>query len=243
MISIIHPSRGRPDKALETFHKWSDHTPDERYILSLDYDDPCLQEYLNKMPNEFILWSDVHSQPTNNAYIVVGKNRSAIDAVNNAARFAHGIFVVISDDMEPCQNWHYEIQSISRNQKYGEAWILKTYDGVQPYIITMPIMNHEYYKMFGYIYHPDFQHLFCDTYLTCVADITGRKITSNLMFRHNHYSVNGTAPDELHKRNDATWKQGQETFIRLMNQFTLEERRRIKDQSMKNWLRNKGVQI
>lgn len=241
MISIIHPSRGRPKKALETYHKWSDHTPNERYILSLDYDDPCLQEYLNTMPGEFTLWSNTDIQPKQNAYIVVGKNKSAVDAINNGARYSHGILIVVSDDTEPCANWHYEIEQISRAQPFLSPWILKTYDGIQAYIITMPIMSYEYYKEFGYIYHPYFQHLFCDTYLTCVADITGRKITSNLMFKHDHYSVNGTQPDELHKRNDATWKQGEETFIRLMKQFTPEERKRITDSSMRNWLRNKGL--
>jgi hypothetical protein len=241
MISIIHPSRGRPKRALETFYKWSDHTPRERYILSLDYDDPCLQEYLNTMPDWFTLWSDTNKQPSQNAYIVVGKNRSAVDAINNAARYASGVLIVVSDDTEPCTNWHYEIELISRNQPFLSPWILKTYDGIQPYIITMPVMNREYYEMFGYIYHPDFQHLFCDTYLTCVADIKGKKISSNLLFKHNHYSVNGEKPDDLNKRNDATWKQGEETFIRLMKQFTPEERSRIQDQGMKNWLRNKGV--
>jgi hypothetical protein len=245
MISIIHPSRSRPEKALETFHKWSNHTPQERYILSLDYDDPDLQKYLDGMPNEFVLWFDVHKQPSQNAYIVVGKNRSAVDAINNAARFASGTLVVISDDMEPCYNWEYELGQVIKkhedNHPYNDPWILKTYDGIQPYIITMPIMNKEYYKKFGYIYHPDFKHLFCDTYLTCVADIIGKKITAGLLFKHNHYSINGTPPDELHKRNDATWKEGQDTFIKLMKGFTPEERARIKDPSMRGFLRKFGL--
>lgn len=250
MISIIHPSRGRPQKALETFYKWSDRTPNERYILSLDYDDPCLQDYLNKMPGEFILWSDTKTQPSQNAYIVVGKNRSAVDAINNAARFACGVFVVVSDDMEPCNNWHYEIGLIRENQErthgYGTPWILKTYDGIQPWIITMPVMNKEYYKLHGYIYDPDFKHMFCDTWLTVQADISGRKITSNLLFKHNHYSNSGgkEQPDELNKRNDATWSEGEKVFIQKLKQTPIEDLRKITDQGMKNWIRSHaGIRI
>lgn len=240
MISIIHPSRSRPKKALEAFHKWSDHSPEERYIISLDYDDPHLQEYLNIMPGYFTLWSDTQKQPSQNAYIVVGKNRSAVDAINNAARFAQGIFVVISDDMEPCKNWHYEINTISKAHGYNIPWILKTYDGIQPWIITLPIMNQAYYEMFGYIYHPDYLHMFCDTELTCVADITGRKITSNLLFPHKHYSVTKEPPDEINKKADATWAQGEKLFLgRYKRNFDLPKGGKIQDKGMIDWLQRK----
>jgi hypothetical protein len=79
--------------------------------------------------------------------------------------------------------------------------------------------------------------MFCDTYMTAVADITGRKITSNLEFKH----LNDTIKDDLRNKTNGTWKQGEETFIRLMKQFTPDERNRITDQSMNNWLRNHGV--
>lgn len=238
MIAVLMPSRSRPKKWLETYKKWRDpSTYNFQYVLSLDQDDPLLNVYLDISPEEFSL-----NNTGNYCKILVNKNRSAVDAINKAAAYCWAdILMVVSDDTENLgYNWPDEIHRATSGKT---DWILKTQDGIQDYIITMPIMDRAYYNRTGYIYHPDFTHLFCDTYLTCVADITGRKITSNLMFKHNHYSVNGTEPDELHKRNDATWKQGQETFIRLMNQFSLEERRRIKDQSMKNWLRNKGVQI
>lgn len=223
MISIIHPSRGRAAMSLRTITKWfemSSMDAQVELLVSIDSDEPE-RSFYEAYPN-----------------LIVNNNRSAIDAINNAAKVAKGdILMVVSDDTEPIQNWDSFIEDHAKNDS---DWILKTQDGIQNYIITMPVMDRAYYNRTGYIYHPDFQHLFCDTYMTCVADITGRKITSNIMFKHNHYSVNGEAPDDLHKRNDATWKQGQETFIRLMRQFTPEERSRIKDPSMKNWLRNYG---
>jgi hypothetical protein len=238
------PSRNRPKKSLETFRKWSD-TVSTQFILSLDQDDPLLSEYLDIYPDYFKLkpmppgegkWGRCFSD---SFVIIVNNNRSAVDAINRAAEVCIGKFiVVVSDDTEPVDNWYTNLYNVIGNKK---DFILKTQDGIQNYIITNPILDQDYYNRFGHIYHPDFQHLFCDTYLTCVADITGRKITSDLMFKHNHYSVNGTQPDELHKRNDATWKQGEETFIRLMKEFTPEQRAKITDTGMKNWLRNHGV--
>lgn len=228
MISIIHPSRGRPQKSFETLKKWRKcfmgcYGEPVEIIVSVDIDDFALNAYVR-----------LHGDR-----VLISKNRSAVDAINNAAKATTGdIFMVVSDDTDPVDLWN---EKIHEEVKGKTDWILKTQDGIQKYIITNPILDRAYYNRTGYIYHPDFQHLFCDTYLTCVADITGRKITSNLVFKHDHYSVNGTQPDELHKRNDATWKEGEETFIRLMKQFTPEERKRITDPSMRNWLRNKGL--
>jgi hypothetical protein len=232
MISLIHPSRGRPEKSANTIHKWINSAANIHSIellVSCDMDDPMLYEY-----DSTYTTSIFRKNP-----IIANENESAVDAINYAAQQSQGeILIVVSDDTDCFSGWD---AALLKEVDGKTDWILKTQDGIQPYIITMPIMDRAYYNRTGYIYHPDFQHLFCDTYLTCVADITGRKITSNLMFKHDHYSVNKTAPDELHKRNDATWKQGEETFIRLMKEFSPEERSRIQDPGMKRWLRNKGV--
>lgn len=237
MISILHPSRSRPRKALETFHKWTCRSGrEERYLLSLDKDDPCLEEYLNIFPDYFSLVNT-----SNNSKILVNSNRSAVDAINNAAQQAYGTMIVVSDDTEPCNNWHYEIEQIARN---NHDWILKTYDGIQPWIITMPIMDRTYYNRFGYIYHPDYQHMFCDTELTCVADLTGRKITSDILFKHNHYSVTNEQPDSVNKKADATWAQGEKLFLeRYKRNFDLKPediKGNIQDNGMINWLQNKA---
>lgn len=233
MISLIHPSRGRPEKALETFHKWTNNNPrDEYYYLSLDKDDPLLDKYMDIFPDYFSL---VNTRE--NAKIIVNSNRSAVDAINNAAKQCYGTMIVVSDDTEPCNNWHYEIEQIARN---NHDWILKTYDGIQPWIITMPVMDHAYYRRFGYIYNPGYAHLFCDTELTCVADLTGRKIESKLLFKHNHYSVTKEQPDAVNKKADATWAQGEKLFLeRYKRNFDLppdQIKGKIQDNGMINWL-------
>lgn len=237
MISVLMPSRGRPEKCLQTFKQWGGYTINENrveWILSLDIDDPSLEKYIDIFPNYFSL-----VKTKDRCRILVSRNRSAIDAINNAAKAAVGnIFIVVSDDSE-CDGdyWH---ERIEREAGMKQDWIMKVQDGIQPWIITMPIMDRTYYNRFGYIYHPDYLHLFCDTELTCVADITGRKITSKLLFPHKHYSVTHEAPDAINKKNDATWEQGEKLFLeRYKRNFDLPPGRNMQDTGMIRWLQNK----
>jgi len=225
MISIILPTRSRPDKSAETTDKWLESSSDWtklQLIVSIDEDDPELETY------QWIYHK-----------AIVNKNRSCVDAINNAAKVATGdIFIVVSDDTDCFKDWDL---ALLKEVEGKSDYLLKTKDGIQDYIVTMTVMDRTYYERDGFIYHSDFKHQFADTYLTCVADIRGRLIKSDLVFPHKHYSHLKESPDALNVRNDATWKEGQDTFVRLMKQFTPEERARIKDPGMKNWLRNHGV--
>jgi aspartyl-tRNA synthetase len=173
MISVIHPSRSRIKQSKKTTYDWrwfAGHK-DFELIVSCDLDDPELEEYKK--------WYDGN--------ILVSENKSSVEAINNAAKIAKGdILIVVSDDTSCCDLWDTALLKIVEGKT---DWILKTQDGIQPWIITMPIMDRAYYNRFGYIYNPAYKHLFADTELTCVSDITGRKITSNLLFPHNHYSI------------------------------------------------------
>lgn len=221
MISLIHPSRSRIQKSKSTMYDWHRMAGGKNFelIVSVDDNDPQLEEYRS--------WYEDH--------VIVNANRSAVDAINNAAKVAKGdVLIVVSDDTEPCSAW---VEYIYHEANGKTDWIMKTRDGIQNYIITFPIMDRDYFNRTGNIYHPHFEHQFCDTYATCVADITGRKITSNLLFPH----LNDSIKDDLRKRTDGTWKQGEDTFIRLMKEFSPKDRSKIKDPAMISWLRNHGV--
>lgn len=224
MINILHPSRGRPDKSFATMQKWIKNADKVRPIIaSIDFDDPFLPRY----------------QSAYQMNCVVSKNRSCVDAINNAAKLSPGnIFLVVSDDTDCFPGWDTALLKAVEGKS---DYLLKCEDGIQDYIVTMTVMDRKYYERDGYIYHPDFKHQFADTYLTCVADIRGRLIKSNLKFPHNHYSVTKETPDDLHKRNDETWREGQKTFVKLMKQFTPEERARITNKNMQGFMRFAGI--
>ena len=85
--------------------------------------------------------------------------------------------------------------------------------------------------------------MFCDTELTCVADMTGRKIDIPLLFPHNHYSTGKSVKDSVSEKADKTWAQGEALFIeRAKGNFGLTHfPSKVTNQEYLNWLRMKGV--
>ena len=82
MISIVHPSRGRPQKAFKTAMQWmsSCGLDDIEYILSIDSNDYLKKEYQRLFDGYRILVSD---------------NRSAVDAINKAAEQTKGDIIIV----------------------------------------------------------------------------------------------------------------------------------------------------
>lgn len=225
IISLIHPSRGRAQRAHEVATKWiSSAGVDVEYILSVDIDDPQLKEY-DKLFKDHI--------------ILTGQNRSAIDAINSAASISTGrILVVMSDDFDCPHYWGHDLKMRTDGLM---NWIAKTPDGIQKWIITLPIMDRIYYENLGYIYYPEYKHMFCDTEMSCVADLLQKRIELKLEFTHNHYSTGKTQKDAINERADKTWEQGENLFIeRYKNNFGLiDPPGKIQSPEYLNWIKGK----
>ncbi len=232
-ISIIHPSRGRVKQAIKTRDKWLDKSASVsniEYILSTDIDDTDFIQYRDN----FLLTRHT-----------INNNHSAIDAINNAAKIATGnLFIVISDDFDCPENWDKLLIDALVDKS---DFIIKTDDGCQKWIITLPIMDRVYYNRFGYIYYPGYKHMFCDTEMTHVGDLLNRKITLPIKFQHNHYTqINGQPKDAINIKNDATWQQGEDLYVSRVNEnFGLVDfyGKLDCDKGHLNWLRTKGVNI
>lgn len=227
-ISILHPSRQRVERALDAFNRWTERAGiyNIEYLLSIDSDDDvhAYKEAFKDFPIAVT--------------ILVNNNRSAIDAINNAAKIATGdIFIVVSDDFDCPNNWAQQIIDATKNMT---DWIMKTPDGYQKWMITLPIMDRAYYNRFGYIYFPEYRHLFPDLELSCVANYLQKRITHNIPFKHNHYSLTGEKKDAVSLRADSTWSQGEELFVkRFKKNFDLTEDQMvgtINDAETNNWI-------
>ena len=227
MITAIHPSRQRPKLALETYVKWISKRADYgQWILSIDSDDPNIEDY-----REHFRGLDV--------VILVNDNRSAVDAINHGAKFATGdILIVVSDDFDCPEKWDMHIEFTTRGKT---DWIMKCPDGIQDWMITMPIMDRAYYERFGYIYYPEYRHMFCDTDLSCVADLLNKRIYAPIQFIHNHYSIGKFQRDSISDRADKTWQQGEEIFLRRWrsNFDLVNPPGKIRSEAMKNWIEPK----
>lgn len=202
-ITIIHPTRGRLKQALETRAKWLLNADGEvEYIYSVDSDDFTMPSWVDGIRNP---------------------NKSAIEAINRAAEVASGdLFVVVSDDFnDPPKHWDTLLLS-----EIGDRsdFVLKTRDGIQDTLVTLPILDRAYYERFGYVYRPEYGHLFADTEMTVVSMMLGRYIKSDLLFPHNHYSIGKVERDEVNEKNDLTWEQGERVFgSRLLTNFGIDE--------------------
>jgi len=220
MISLIHPSRGRPEKSYETLQKWIDNSSNLNcnkwdLVVSLDYDDYHLNKYHNNM-RKLHGWSDYTYTK-----VIVNNNKSAIEAINKGAEEACGdIMIVVSDDTDCPMHWDKIITDAVRGQK---DFVMKVDDGIQKNIVTMPIIDGAYYERYGYINNPIYAHAFCDLELTEVAKRTKRLIKRmDIKFPHLHYSVTGEKPDATYQRSDAHYESGKRLYNeRLKRNFDL----------------------
>lgn len=193
--------------------------------MSLDSDDDSKYNF-----DEF---EDVDLKVLRNA------NNNAVDAINAGALVATGdILIVVSDDFDCPDGWDISVQ-----KEIKPGGVLKTKDGLQSWLVTLPVIHRDFYDRFGYIYFPEYQHMFCDTELTCVAELTGSLINSGLLFKHNHYSISGKK-DEVSEKADKTWGQGEKLFLtRFSNNFNLAKddiKGNITDKRILNWVKNKN---
>lgn len=236
-IALIHPSRGRPQQAEKSFNHWL-HNKSGRHevehILSIERD-----EFKHYSCTRWVCFNV-------NSNAILAINKAASNAVSEDEFYIRpDIFVVMSDDFSCPENWDDLIVQAAAGRT---DWLMKTDDGQQGWLCTLPIMDSVYYNRFGYIYHPDYQHMFADTEMTHVADLLDRKIdASHLLFPHNHYSTGATPKDAINEKNDATWDQGEVLYLdRLSRNFDLLPEQivgKLPDSSHTKWLRERGIAV
>lgn len=210
-ISIIHPSKSRAQKSFETISEWikrCNNVNSIEIILSLDADDPQISEYK-------LLYEGIKC----NKIISVLPNKSSVEAINQAALLTTGkILMVVSDDTTAPTSWDMRILNYTDKKT---DWVLKVRDGLQNKIITLPIFDRAYYNRDKYVYHPNFKHLFSDTWFSDLAYARKRVIVKNVRFPHRQYSIIGTEPDEINLKNNATYESGKKTYLELKKNIAM----------------------
>jgi len=217
-ISIVYPSRGRPEKCASTLDKWLARA--ESYpevILSIDKDDVKRKDYA-------ILSSQL------GAYCIESKNKNIVEAANVGFGWTKGnILILISDDFDnPPKGWDTQIIEAAKGR---EGWIMKTDDLSdngriqQPWIITLPICDRKFYEEAGYIYYPEYHHMWCDTDQTHRAALMDAIIDArHIKIPHNHYMSGLNPKDEIGQKADGTWDIGAEVYCRRVREnFGLKE--------------------
>ncbi len=209
MISLIHPSRGRPERAFKTYSEWMVKSSCEHeieHIVSVDVDDPTLSQYQSIFSGKF----------------VCNGSDNVVAATNNAAQYATGdILLYLSDDFQSPQNWDKLIVD-AFGERITEPCCLKVDDCLQPFhvaVLTIPIITRALYEKLGYFWHPEYKSMFVDEHLYWTCKENGWLLEAKqLKFEHRH-PANGKADnDETYRRSANNWDQGKALFAKHKSQ-------------------------
>jgi len=200
-ISLLHPSRSRPQKSFATTTEWLAKAGVEcQLIVSLDSSDPYVRDYVTLYGQE---------------NVIINNNDCVVQATNEAAKKAeHDVLLYLSDDFKCFDNWGFEVL---KHFHVNTPLLIKVDDKLQGFhkdVLTIPIMNKALYNELGYFFHPAYRSMFCDQDLYwTVKNMEALKLCPELVFEHHHY-VNGKSKrDETYDRSTSNWEQGKQLYI------------------------------
>lgn len=211
MISLLHPSRGRPEKSFNNSREWIEKAGCEvELIVSIDSSD-------NWRPYFDLYTPCPHDAKPPYWRLHMNDNSSVVEATNRAAKEAKGdILVYLSDDFKCPDNWGLSV--LKEFEGEDRPLLLKVDDVLQKFevpVLTIPIMNRKLYERLGYFWHPEYKSMFVDEDLYWTSRKLGAlKFAEHLKFPHEH-PANGKAPDdEIYRRSAANWEQGKGVFAK-----------------------------
>jgi hypothetical protein len=217
-INLISASRGRPERMLTVLLNWIDNASDKNrisIIISIDSDDEHLNNYQSILNNIYLLYGI-------KTKLLINNNKNTVEAINRCkSEIDSDLIFLISDDTDCFPKWDNEVEKIIKD--WDAPFVIKTDDGINTELITMPIFSRSYLNAKDYIYCPEYEHMFCDTELTCVTYIENAIIFANeLKFKHLHYSQGYHEKDMTDEKNQSTFYTGMEIFKkRLKNNFNI----------------------
>lgn len=219
-ILLKCPTRSRPQKVIQTlasYVKLANHPEQLGVAISCDEDDDSMrrnlvQEELLRTLNP-VAWKQIFFSP----------NKSKIEACNanmGEINWEWDIVVLVSDDMIPQLKGYDDVIRNHMMSRFpdtnGILWFNDGHQGDK--LNTLCVFGRSMYHSFGYIYHPDYKSLFCDTELTdlCKGEFASKCLyVPHCIIRHEHpgtgYAQN---MDALYDRNQKYWNEDMYTYIR-----------------------------
>lgn len=209
MISILCPSRGRPDKARKMAQSILD-TADGQFDIKL-YLDASDPQYASYKAN-FMDWPPSIGY---NVSEIDGKDQPTNKSWNEMAKDAYGdLLMVCGDDVEfKTKGWDTKLKEAAAQFPDGYA-ILSVNDGrggadSHPH----PIYTRKMYEALGYVMHPAWMHWYGDSWAAELGKRLGRHIwVGDVLVEHQKPSDQGIF-DDTHKRIRNGWMQEREKFV------------------------------
>lgn len=206
-ITLLHPSRGRAEKANKTFETWyrlASGKIEIEHIISIDMSDPQSANYIELFSKNGI------------TKIIAEENDSVVMATNRAAKYAQGdILIYLSDDFLAPEVWDLKVSErfhVKENELFDTPLLIKVDDCLQLFhvpVLTIPIMNNHLYKKLGYFWHPGYKSMFVDEDLYwTVRDNKWMMLCEDLKFHHEHHNLGKCENDDTYKQSEKNWDTG-----------------------------------
>lgn len=199
-ILYKYPSRSRPYKlftSLNKFYSIATHW-DFSMVITLDEDDESMSSATSQ--EQWYAYTRYNKQcPIVDWGISTGK----VNAINrNMDQYTDwDIMVLLSDDMELLSGFDTQILKAFED---GFSGLAHFPDGVvNSKLCTFSVMDKKYFDLFGWIYNPVYQSVFCDNEQHELAVMLGRyKYIPVQIVRHLHPCYGMAPTDDLYKRNE-----------------------------------------
>lgn len=236
IILVKLPSRDRPQKLLDVtrlYMKYANNPQYIRFLISLDSDDPSVNETLVSSLKSIHPYVDVR----------IGQSKNKIDAINRDMEHAppFDILLLASDDMIPIVRGYDQIIRENMNRYYpdtdGVLWFNDGYTADR--LNTLVICGKKYYDRFGWIYNPLYKSFFCDNeFMETAQSLKRQTYFPNVIIKHIHpANTKDVKNDSLYIRNGKYYAEDSRTYHERKNYeydvslliCTLPERRSIYD--------------
>jgi hypothetical protein len=218
-ILLKCPTRSRPRQVIETLQKYIRLANSPKLMgiaVSCDLDDVSMTKNLVREEIETLM------RKTEWGRIYYSDNHSKIEACNanmNEIDYPWDIVVLVSDDMIPRVGGYDDIIRSEMTTRFPDRnGILWFNDGHQAdKLNTLCVYGRAFYERQGYIYHPAYKSLFCDTELTDLCRTEYKDVCayiSNCIIRHEHPGTGfADKMDALYQINQKYWNDDMYTYI------------------------------
>ena len=168
MISLLCPTRGRPDRAMQFLDSvLATQKNDNEIIFGLQKDDPELSKYPAAITSRAVYFDP----------------RSTVYYWNEMAKIAKGnLLTLIADDViMRTKGWDEKFEAVS--DKYpDQIYLITTQDGrnagIHPNNLPTPhpTITRKWYETLGYFTFPGLFHYYADTWNASIARQLGRQV-------------------------------------------------------------------
>lgn len=215
MISLLCPTRGRPQQALDLYNSFINTQKFKNELLfCLQEEDPLLEEYIKVFKyNEIMSYFIMKSMPT--TYIW-----------NQLAKIAKGdLLMLIGDDVVIKTNHWDQIINESIKKYDDHIFVITVDDGRDNQTVPMrcphPIVHKKWIDTLGFFVPPFFSHRFIDSYIRQLAIKLGRFIElKSIVFEHKKFLY---IHDQTGKRSRTWIKEDQYIYENVASRYFIKD--------------------